>query len=114
MLWKERRASARSSATICRSMSSIPERSCHPTQQIVIESRRRARDHEGNDSNEGDRMSTQPVAAPKRAGTEDFMPLHGIDHIELYVGNALQSAFFYTRALGFKEVAYAGLETGVR
>jgi 4-hydroxyphenylpyruvate dioxygenase len=44
----------------------------------------------------------------------DFMPLHGIDHVELYVGNAAQAAFFYTRALGFREVAYAGLETGVR
>ncbi|MGH2968896.1 MAG: 4-hydroxyphenylpyruvate dioxygenase [Solirubrobacteraceae bacterium] len=42
------------------------------------------------------------------------MPLHGIDHVELYVGNALQSAYFYTRALGFREIAYAGLETGVR
>src|SRR3712207_428008 len=42
------------------------------------------------------------------------MPLHGIDHVELYVGNALQSTYFYTRALGFKETAYAGLETGVR
>src|SRR5688572_15677180 len=42
------------------------------------------------------------------------MPLHGIDHVELYVGNALQSTYFYTRALGFREVAYAGLETGVR
>ena len=42
------------------------------------------------------------------------MPLHGIDHVELYVGNALQSAFFYVHALGFREVAYAGLETGVR
>ena len=59
-------------------------------------------------------MSTQPVVAPKPAGSEDFMPLHGIDHVELYVGNALQSAYFYTHAMGFKEVAYAGLETGVR
>jgi 4-hydroxyphenylpyruvate dioxygenase len=59
-------------------------------------------------------VSTQPAAAPQAAGTEDFMPLHGIDHVELYVGNALQSAHFYTHALGFKEVAYAGLETGVR
>ena len=59
-------------------------------------------------------MSTQPVVAPAARGTDDFMPLHGIDHVELYVGNALQSAFFYTRALGFREVAYAGLETGVR
>jgi 4-hydroxyphenylpyruvate dioxygenase len=59
-------------------------------------------------------VSTQPVVAPKPAGHEDFMPLHGIDHVELYVGNALQSAFFYVHALGFREVAYAGLETGVR
>ena len=57
-------------------------------------------------------MSTQPVAAPST--TKDFMPLHGIDHVELYVGNALQSAFFWVQALGFTEVAYAGLETGVR
>jgi 4-hydroxyphenylpyruvate dioxygenase len=57
-------------------------------------------------------MSTQPVAAPET--TKDFMPLHGIDHVEFYVGNALQSAFFWIQALGFKEVAYAGLETGVR
>jgi len=57
-------------------------------------------------------MSTQPIAAPSE--TRDFMPLHGIDHVELYVGNALQAAHYWTRALGFTEVAYAGLETGVR
>ena len=57
-------------------------------------------------------MSTQPIVAPSK--TEDFMPLHGIDHVEFYVGNALQAASFWVRALGFKEVAYAGLETGVR
>ena len=59
-------------------------------------------------------MSTQPVVAPDAQGRDDFMPLHGIDHVELYVGNALQSAYFYVHALGFKEVAYAGLETRVR
>ena len=59
-------------------------------------------------------MSTQPVVAPEAQGHDDFMPLHGIDHVELYVGNALQSAYFYIHALGFREVAYAGLETGVR
>ena len=59
-------------------------------------------------------MSTQPVVAPQAGETRDFMPLHGIDHVELYVGNALQSAFFYVHALGFREVAYAGLESGVR
>src|SRR3954451_8906986 len=57
-------------------------------------------------------MSTQPIAA--QSGTQDFMPLHGIDHVEFYVGNALQAASFWVRALGFKEAAYAGLETGVR
>src|SRR5918998_4405596 len=59
-------------------------------------------------------MSTQPIVAPGAQGSDDFMPLHGIDHVELYVGNALQSTFFYVHALGFREVAYAGLETGVR
>src|SRR5688572_4828410 len=59
-------------------------------------------------------VSTQPVVAPDAQGRDDFMPLHGIDHVELYVGNALQSAYFYVHALGFKEVAYAGLETRVR
>src|SRR3954464_1076059 len=57
-------------------------------------------------------MSTHPIAAPSE--TRDFMPLHGIDHVELYVGNALQAAHFWIRALGFRDVAYAGLETGVR
>ena len=59
-------------------------------------------------------MSTQPVVAPETKGRDDFMPLHGIDHVELYAGNALQAAYFYVHALGFREVAYAGLETGVR
>src|SRR5919205_1398059 len=57
-------------------------------------------------------MSTQPIVAPSE--TRDFMPLHGIDHVEFYVGNALQAAHYWSRALGFREVAYAGLETGVR
>ncbi|MGH2915629.1 MAG: 4-hydroxyphenylpyruvate dioxygenase [Solirubrobacteraceae bacterium] len=42
------------------------------------------------------------------------MPVHGIDHLELFVGNAAQAAFYYTRAWGFTEVAYRGLETGTR
>jgi 4-hydroxyphenylpyruvate dioxygenase len=44
----------------------------------------------------------------------DAMPLDGIDHIELYVGNAAQAAYFYVNALGFAPIAYAGLETGLR
>jgi 4-hydroxyphenylpyruvate dioxygenase len=42
------------------------------------------------------------------------MPLDGWDHVELWVGNAKQAAFFYEHALGFAPVAYAGPETGVR
>ena len=45
---------------------------------------------------------------------EDFLPLNGTDHIELYVGNAKQAAHFYKTAFGFQSVAYAGLETGVK
>jgi 4-hydroxyphenylpyruvate dioxygenase len=45
---------------------------------------------------------------------QDFLPLLGTDHVELYVGNAKQAAHFYKTALGFQELAYAGLETGSR
>jgi 4-hydroxyphenylpyruvate dioxygenase len=40
--------------------------------------------------------------------------LLGIDHVELYVGDAAQAAYLHTRALGFRHVAYSGLETGAR
>lgn len=41
----------------------------------------------------------------------DFLPLKGTDHIEFYVGNAKQAAFFYQHVLGFEIIAYSGLET---
>jgi 4-hydroxyphenylpyruvate dioxygenase len=44
---------------------------------------------------------------------EDFLPLLGTDYIELYVGNAKQSAHYYQTAFGFQPLAYAGLETGM-
>ena len=44
----------------------------------------------------------------------DFLPLLGTDHIEFWVGNAKQAAYYYQMAFGFKLVAYAGPETGVR
>ena len=44
----------------------------------------------------------------------DFMPLEGWDHVELWVGNAKQAAYFYEHAFGFSRTAYAGPETGVR
>jgi 4-hydroxyphenylpyruvate dioxygenase len=42
------------------------------------------------------------------------MPLDGWDHVELWVGNAKQAAFYYEHAFGFRRAAYAGPETGVR
>jgi 4-hydroxyphenylpyruvate dioxygenase len=45
---------------------------------------------------------------------QDFLPLLGTDHVELYVGNAKQAAHFYKSAFGFQSLAYAGLETGVK
>jgi len=44
----------------------------------------------------------------------DFMPIDGWDHLEIWVGNAKQSAYFYEHAYGFTRTAYAGPETGVR
>jgi 4-hydroxyphenylpyruvate dioxygenase len=65
----------------------------------------------------GDTIFDVPVRdlhAEAKAGTADFMPLEGWDHVELWVGNAKQAAYWYEHALGFSRVAYAGPETGVR
>jgi 4-hydroxyphenylpyruvate dioxygenase len=48
------------------------------------------------------------------ADAEDFLPLLGTDYVELYVGNAKQSAHYYKTAFGFQSEAYAGLETGLK
>ena len=65
------------------------------------------------------RPPASPPAELARPGiiglmAEDFMPLHGWDHVELWVGNAKQAAYFYEHAMGFTRTAYAGPETGVR
>ena len=44
----------------------------------------------------------------------DPFPIHRIDHIEFYVGNAKQSAAFYRDSFGFDIRAYRGMETGCR
>jgi 4-hydroxyphenylpyruvate dioxygenase len=54
------------------------------------------------------------VQTPSQAPVEDFLPLKGTDHVEFYVGNARQSAYFYRAAFGMALVAYAGPETGRR
>lgn len=46
--------------------------------------------------------------------SDDFLPIQGIDHVELYCGNAKQAAYFYQTGFGFAPVAASGLETGNR
>ena len=68
-----------------------------------------------------DEIAAVDAAAVRRRGasrlelvSDDFMPLDGWDHVELWVGNAKQAAYYYEHAFGFRRTAYAGPETGVR
>ncbi|MEN0005887.1 MAG: 4-hydroxyphenylpyruvate dioxygenase [Bacteroidota bacterium] len=45
---------------------------------------------------------------------QDDFPINGTDHIEFYVGNAKQAAYYYQSAFGFRLIAYRGPETGAR
>jgi 4-hydroxyphenylpyruvate dioxygenase len=45
---------------------------------------------------------------------KDFLPINGTDFVELYVGNARQSAHYYRAAFGMTLIAYSGPETGRR
>ena len=42
------------------------------------------------------------------------LKLKKIHHIEFWVGNARQAAFYYRKGFGFSQAAYSGLETGRR
>ncbi len=46
--------------------------------------------------------------------SHDALPLEDWDHVELWVGNAKQAAYYYEHAFGFRRLAYAGPETGIR
>lgn len=69
-------------------------------------------------------MSTHDLTAVKNfqysesekifSEAKDFLPINGTDYVELYVGNAKQAAHYYKTAFGFQDLAYAGLETGIR
>jgi 4-hydroxyphenylpyruvate dioxygenase len=59
-------------------------------------------------------MAQEELIAQAQPVTTDFLPLKGIDHLEFFVGNAKQSAYFYRSAFGFSITGYAGLETGIR
>ena len=59
-------------------------------------------------------MATSAQTPPSQPATADFLPLKGTDHVEFYVGNARQAAYFYRAAFGMSLIAYAGPETGQR
>ena len=46
--------------------------------------------------------------------SDNPLRLKSIHHVEFYVGNARQAAFYYRNAFGFSQFGYAGLETGRR
>ena len=61
--------------------------------------------------------ATGPKTAPAEnamSANDDFLKIRSVDHLEFWVGNARQAAFYYAHAFGFTVTAYAGLETGVR
>jgi 4-hydroxyphenylpyruvate dioxygenase len=45
---------------------------------------------------------------------ENPLQIKRIHHVEFWVGNARQAAFFYRNAFGFSQIAYRGQETGSR
>jgi 4-hydroxyphenylpyruvate dioxygenase len=62
-------------------------------------------------------MAQAKAATAAKSGAQpvdDFLRIRGTDHVEFYVGNAKQAAYYYAHAFGFTIVAYAGLETGLR
>ncbi len=56
-------------------------------------------------------MTTSTSLSPTPA---DLIAINGTDHVEFWVGNAKQAAYYYQKAFGFQVVAYAGPETGIR
>ncbi|MCE7039916.1 4-hydroxyphenylpyruvate dioxygenase [Dyadobacter sp. CY312] len=59
-----------------------------------------------------DTMEIMPEVTADKTNT-DFLPINGTDYLELFVGNALQTAHYFQNAFGFQPLAMAGLETGL-
>ncbi|MBL8762972.1 MAG: 4-hydroxyphenylpyruvate dioxygenase [Phycisphaerae bacterium] len=55
-----------------------------------------------------------PAPAPKTQHSNDPLHLIDVDHVQFYVGNAKQAAFFYAHCFGFQIEQVADLTTGMR
>jgi len=58
--------------------------------------------------------TAQPTLRDVAASGGNPLRLKRIHHVEFWVGNAKQAAYFYRKAFGFSQLAYSGLETGNR
>lgn len=59
-------------------------------------------------------VTTASEVDQQKGRGENPLKLKRVHHVELYAGNAKQSAYFYRKAFGFSQIAYSGLETGNR
>lgn len=59
-------------------------------------------------------MVKETVEREAATASAEEIQVDGFDHVEFYVGNALQACYYYHRGFGFDLVAYKGLETGDR
>ncbi|WP_235296408.1 4-hydroxyphenylpyruvate dioxygenase [Portibacter marinus] len=59
-------------------------------------------------------MKSFAISEEEKKASEEFMPINGTDYVEFYVSNSKQAAHFYKTAMGFRSLAYSGLETGNR
>ena len=57
---------------------------------------------------------TNKVQAEKEKGLSNPLKLKTLHHVEFWVGNARQAAYYYRQVFGFSQTAYAGLETKQR
>ncbi|MDZ7771504.1 MAG: 4-hydroxyphenylpyruvate dioxygenase [Balneolaceae bacterium] len=61
-----------------------------------------------------DANETATLDRPVEEEFDDHLGLQDVDYVEMWVGNAKQSAHFFQSVFGFQLSGYSGLETGVR
>jgi len=59
-------------------------------------------------------MVKEIVERQSEKAVVEEISIDGFDHVEFYVGNALQACYYYHHGFGFDIVGFRGLETGVR
>jgi 4-hydroxyphenylpyruvate dioxygenase len=59
-------------------------------------------------------IARTPTPSPAPAGNTDPLQLIDVDHVQFYVGNAKQAAFFYAHCFGFQIEQVCDLTTGNR